>query len=56
MTLDAALALSWERLAASAAAHRRLDAEQMLLTMVATQGDDKSWKRQAEMLKKQIHG
>lgn len=52
MTWQEALNLSWEQINALAAAQRRREAESMLLFMVAAQGDDKSWKRQREMLLK----
>jgi hypothetical protein len=44
--------MSWERLAALAAAYRRKEAHKILMVMCAAQGDPTSWEsQQTTMLK-----
>jgi len=52
MTLDQALAMSWERLELLTTAHERRQARLVLQLMIAAQGDGDCWKRQAEQLRK----
>jgi hypothetical protein len=47
--------LSWERLTALSEAHRRREAETILLLMTAAQGDSKSWSAQRNLLLKVIN-
>jgi len=51
------MAMSWQQLNALAAAHRRKQADEILMLMVAAQGDNDSWKRQHRILVHRIeHG
>lgn len=52
MTLDQALAQSWERLELAAWARKREQTAIMLDLMVAAQGDSDSWTKQRDRLVK----
>jgi hypothetical protein len=54
-SLEDALEMSWERLNAIAAARRRVEAERMLMILVAAQGNPESWNALRDRLKRLLN-